>query len=227
MKHSSSKGPDAFQLALLYFPLLYLSLGIIILFQLRGLGASLVFAAGWIYLAPPLLCRLTLALFGPPVTADASPESREFRVWWFLTQVQMIFNRIGVLEELLRLVPGLYGSWLSLWGSRVSPFSFWARDILVSERYLLRVEKGALIASQCGLAGHVVTLDDQGRYHLLVAPIRVGAGAILGIRSGLGPGCQVAAGEMLPAGRLLPPFTCWQDGRKQACTNQNDLSQQQ
>ena len=209
--------PDAFQLSLLYFPLLYLLGGLFILLRLHGLTASVIFALGWIYLLPPILCRLVLALFGRPLTRDALPHSRAFRVWWFLTQLQMLFNRIGVLEELLRLVPGLYGSWLTLWGSKVSPFSFWARDILVSERYLLRVEAGVLIASQAGLAGHIVNLDDQGRHRLLVAPIVVERGAILGIRSGLGPGCRVGAGEMLPAGRMLPPFSCWRDGRKHHC----------
>lgn len=209
--------PDGFQIALLYFPLLYLLAGGYLLMQLSGVMPRLLAGLGWIYLLPPLTCRLTLALFGPPVTRDALPGSRAFRLWWFLTQLQMIFNRIGLLEELLRLVPGLYGAWLSLWGSKVSPFSFWARDILVSERYLLTVERGAVIASQCGLAGHVVTLDDQGRHHLLVAPITVEQGAMLGIRSGLGPGCRVAAGEMLPAGRMLPPYCSWKNGRKQRC----------
>ncbi len=211
--------PDIFQLALLYFPLLYLLSGGYVLLQFDGIWQAILFALGWIYLLPPVSCRVVLALFGKPVTSDTTPDSRTFRIWWFLTQLQMVFNRIGVLEELLRLVPGLYGSWLTLWGSKVSPFSFWSRDILISERYLLNVEAGAVIAAQCGLAGHVITLDDEGHQHLLVAPITIRRGAILGIRCGMGPGCRVGAGEMLPAGRMLPPFTCWRDGRKHKCAD--------
>ncbi|HEC06847.1 MAG TPA: hypothetical protein ENJ12_08350 [Thiolapillus brandeum] len=217
MNRNQHQRPELFQILLLYFPLAFLSLGGLLSLQFQSVAGGLMFAAAWLYLLPPVTCRITLALFGRPLTRDSTPQDRSFRVWWFLTQLQMPFNRIGLLEELLRLVPGLYGSWLTLWGSRVSPFSFWARDILISERYLLTVEKGAVIASQCGLAGHVVTLDERGNHHLQVAPIVIEYGAMLGIRSGLGPGCKVAAGEMLPAGRMLPPFTCWKDGRKHKC----------
>ncbi len=126
----------------------------------------------------------------------------------------MPFNRLGFLEELLRLIPGAYALWLNLWGSSVSPFAFWSRSVLISERYLVRVGRGAVFGAYSGLAGHLVIRGDGGRMRLTVAPVVVDAGAILGIRAGLGPGCRLFAGEMLPANRLLPPFTGWRHGRK-------------
>jgi hypothetical protein len=215
MQKDAPYKPGLFQITLLYFPLAFVLAGGILAFQFPTLASGMLFALAWLYLLPPLTCRSTQAMFGTPLTNDSTVEDKPFRLWWFLTQLQMIFNRIGLLEDLLRLVPGLYGSWLTLWGSRVSPFSFWGRDILISERYLLTVGPGAVIASQTGFSGHLLTLDEQGVQHLLVAPIVVDTGVMLGIRSGLGPGCRVAAKEMLPAGRMLPPFTLWRDGRKQ------------
>ena len=133
---------------------------------------------------------------------------------WLLTQLQMPFNRVALLEELLRLIPGLYSLWLNLWGSRVSLMTFWTRDVLISERYLLTIEPGVTLASQTGITAHLVNPDADGELRLVVAPVVIERGAMLGIRSGLGPGCRVFAGELLPAGRMLPPYTGWQGGRR-------------
>lgn len=151
---------------------------------------------------------------GATITESATQNHRAYKVWWLLTQLQMPFNRIGLLEELLRLVPGLYSAWLNLWGARVSLFTFWARDVLISERYLLSIEPNVVVASQTGIAGHLVDRDKDGQLILVVAPVVIERGAMLGIRSGLGPGCRLFSGEVLPVGRILPAFTGWQDGRK-------------
>ena len=191
-----------------YFPLTFLVVG--------GLAAwwaqSFTLGLAWLYLGPPALCRLTLALWGSPETTSATVDEAAYLRWWFLTQLQMPFNRLGVLEELLRLIPGAYALWLNLWGSSVSPFAFWSRSVLISERYLVRV--GAVFGAYSGLAGHLVVRGGDGRIRLTVSSVVVESGAIVGIRAGLGPGCRLFAGEVLPANRLLPPFTGWRDGRK-------------
>lgn len=167
----------------------------------------------WVYLVPPLLSRLAL-LPGPPLADGAPPDSAVFRRWWLLTQLQMLFNRVGLLEDLLRLVPGLYSAWLNLWGSRVSLMTFWARDVVITERYLLTIAPGVTVAGQVGIVAHLVTPGADGGLRLLVAPIVVERGAMLGIRSGVGPGCRVFANEVLPAGRMLPPFSGWRNGAR-------------
>jgi hypothetical protein len=196
--------------ALGYVPLLFLAGGGL----LAWWAQSFALALAWLYLLPPLLCRLVLALFGSPETASATPDQPVYLRWWLLTQLQMPFNRLGVLEELLRLIPGVYALWLNLWGASVSPFAFWSRSVLVSERYLVRVGRGAVFGAYSGLAGHLVTRGEDGRMRLTVAPVVVEPGAVVGIRAGLGPGCRLCAGEVLPANRLLPPFTTWRGGRK-------------
>lgn len=208
-----TKRVPIYMAVLTYLPLLLIGGGLLLAMHApTPLGAIGLFAA-WLYLLPPLLGRLVL-LRGVPVCAAAAPTDAAFRRWWLLTQLQMPFNRVAVLEELLRLVPGLYSLWLNLWGARVSLMTFWSRDVLISERYLLTIEPGVTVAGQVGLIAHLVAPDESGELRLQLAPVVIEAGAMLGIRSGLGPGCRVFAGELLPAGRLLPPHTGWRDGRK-------------
>lgn len=210
-------GIPVYMVAMNYWPLVFLTCGGwtgLVAADRLGAWAGFGLFLGWLYLLPPLLCRLLIGLFGRPVTERATPHQPAFRLWWFLTQLQMPFNRIGLLEELLRLVPGLYSSWLNLWGARVSLLTFWTRDVLISERYLLTVESGVTIASQTGITAHLVDRDAQGQLRLLVAPVVIERAAVMGIRSGLGPGCRLYAGELLPTGRMLPPHCGWRAGRK-------------
>lgn len=207
---SSAESPPFRLVALGYFPLIFLAGGGL----LAWWAQSFALALAWLYLLPPLLCRLLLLLFGVPETTSCTPDHPVYLRWWLLTQLQMPFNRLGLLEEVLRFVPGLYALWLNLWGSSVSPFAFWSRSVLISERYLVQVGHGALFGAYSGLAGHVVNRDGDGQLRLTVARVVVEPGAIVGIRAGLGPGCRVFAGETLPANRILPPFTGWKEGRK-------------
>lgn len=199
--------------ALTYLPLLLILSGILLATRLSSLAAACGVFMLWLYLLPPVLGRIVL-LTGSPVTDGAAPGEAAFKRWWLLTQLQMPFNRIGLLEELLRLVPGLYSLWLNLWGARVSLMTYWTRDVLISERYLLTIEPGVTLASQTGITAHLVSPDAYGELRLMVAPVVIERGAVLGIRSGLGPGCRVFAGELLPAGRMLPPYHGWRDGHK-------------
>ena len=201
--------------ALNYLPVLLILSGILIALQFSSTAASFGIFFLWLYLLPPLLCRLAL-LTGLPVTDGAGPNEPVFRKWWFLTQLQMPFNRVGLLEEVLRLVPGLYSLWLNLWGAKVSLMTFWTRDVFISDRYLLTIEPGVTLASRTGVSAHLVSPGADGVLRLVVAPVVIERGAVLGIRSGLGPGCRLFAGELLPAGRMLPPHTGWRDGRKLA-----------
>jgi hypothetical protein len=197
-----------------YYSVLYLAAGAVAV-ALAGPSSAVRAAAalGWIYLLPPLLGRLILAVCGCP-HGRATPETPAYRTWWLLTQVQMIFNRVRVLEELLRLVPGAYSLWLNLWGSRVSLLCFWSPGVFVADRYLLRVGRGAVLGARSHIGGHLVSPSGDGSWELIVAPVTIAAGSVVGALAGVGPGCVVHANETLPAGRLLAPFTAWKDGRR-------------
>jgi hypothetical protein len=201
-------------LAANYYPIAFVAAGALAVAATAVRPAArLGLALAWCYLLPPLLGRLLLGAFGRP-RGPAPPDSRAYRTWWLLTQIQMVFNRIPILEELLRLVPGAYALWLNLWGSRVSPFAYWAPGALVTDRYALRVGRGAVLGTRSLIGAHVVTRDADGGYVLIAAPLTIGAGSIVGALAAVGPGCHVYDNETLPGGQLLAPFTAWRGGRK-------------
>lgn len=198
-----------------YVTPLYLAAGAALM--LRGewsAGGATLFTIAHVYLLPPLLCRALLALFGRPL-GEFQVQERGFRLWWLLTQLQILYARLPVLEELLRLVPGLYSLWLTLWGGRASPWAYWSPGVVVADRYLLRIGPGAVLGGGCRIGGHLLRRGTDGTLTLTVAPMRIDGGALIGLHAGVGPGCHVHAGETVPAGRLLRPFTTWQGGRGQ------------
>lgn len=204
-----------FLVAANYVPFAFVAAGALVVAGARslGVGGRVGLGLAWLYLLPPLLGRVWLAARGRPAGRH-EPDSRAYRTWWLLTQLQMVYNRVPLLEEALRLVPGAYAAWLTLWGSRVSALVFWAPGVLVTDRYLLEIARGVVLGTRCTLGSHVVTAGERGGYVLTVAPIALEAGCVVGALAGIGPGCRVHAGESVPAGRLLPPFSAWKDGRK-------------
>jgi len=201
--------PDGFSLALNYLPLLHVASGVALAFAtFSTAGARLACLALWLYLLPPVVSRVTLAAFGRP-DGRATLETRDYRVWWFLTQWQMVFNRLPWLEELLRLVPGLYPLWIGLWGGRLSQFAYVSPGVLITDRYLVDVGRGAVLGMKCTLAGHIAMRDDSGRFVVVIGAPIVEAEAIVGGEASLGPGATLRAGHMLPAGRRVAPFGAW------------------
>jgi hypothetical protein len=197
-----------------YYTLAYVAAGVfVVAAPALGPGARVAVALAWLYLLPPLLARLAMAVLGRP-HGEFTPEARAYRTWWLLTQLQVIYGRVALLEEALRIVPGAYSLWLRLWGSKVSVLVLWSPGVMVTDRYLLRVAKGVVVGTRSTLGGHIATVDGRGAYRLTIAPIVLDEGSVVGALCGLGPGCHVFPRETVPAGRLLPPFTAWKDGRK-------------
>src|SRR5262245_1928087 len=191
-----------YTLALNYLPLAQLLLGAAVVGgRARSLPFVLLWSAAWLYVVPPVVCRLTLLLFGRPDGRGLTQDTRAYKVWWFTHQWQVVFNRLPWLEELLRLVPGLYALWIRSWGGRVSPWAYWGPGSLVVDRFLVVVEAGAVIGMGAGLTGHIGYLSADGTFLVDVAAPLVGRGAIMGTRSGLGPGAELAPHQVLPAGR--------------------------
>ena len=203
-----------YSLALNYLPALFLGAGALAVWWAGGWSGRLLVGLFWIYLLPPLLGRAVLVALGRPQGRDVRQNERAYTVGWFLAQLQVPFNRLPALEELLRLVPGLYSAWLNLWGGRVSPFAYWGPGARILDRCLVRVERRAVIGTGVLLSGHLGLVAEDGEFAVDIAPVTVEEGAIVGAAAALGPGARVSAGEMVPSGRSIPPFTVWQGGRK-------------
>src|SRR5262245_49267518 len=94
----------AFTLALNYLPLVQLLTGAAVVAAVGHSNRSRFFiAVAWLYLVPPLVCRMTILVFGRPQGRGLTQNTRAYKVWWFTHQWQVVFNRLPWLEELLRL----------------------------------------------------------------------------------------------------------------------------
>jgi hypothetical protein len=203
---SRPEPPSTFSLVLNVWPALHLAGGAALALGLAdGAAARAGVFALWLYLLPPLAARALIALFGRP-EGRLTQDMRSYRVWWALTQLQMVFNRFPALEEALRLAPGLYAAWIALWGGRISARAFIGPRVVVTDRYAISVESGAVLGFSGALAGHMALREADGRWVVVAAGPHVEAGAILGGGAGLGPGAVLARGALLPAGRRVGPF---------------------
>ena len=120
----------------------------------------------------------------------------------------------------MKLIPGLYNIWLNLWGSSVHILALWGPDVVVSDRYLLKIGR-SLLGTECFLSGHIITKKDFNQFNLTIGTIRIDEGAIIGARVMIAPGCHVYKNEIITAGQHLPPNAEFKDGRKQLNPNKN------
>ncbi len=172
----------------------------------------ILFSLCWIYLLPALICRVLIMMLGKPVGC-VDNTSAVFIYWWFLTQLQMIYARLPFLEEILRFFPGLYSVWLNLWGAKVSIFTYWSPGVIIADRYHLTIGSGAVIGGGCRIGAHVVLLDQERKQRLILAPVTIEKNTLVGLHAGVSPGCHIYAGETVPAGKLLKPFSTIKGGR--------------
>lgn len=200
--------PGAFSLWLNGLPLLHLLAGGLLAAGADTGGRQALLLAAWIYLLPPLASRLTILLWGLP-QGRLTQETTAYRVWWVVTQWQILFNRLPWLEEALRFVPGLYALWIGLWGGRLSPRAYVGPGVVITDRHAVRVERGAVLGMKSILCGHLVQRTDDGRWLVLAAAPVVEIEAILGGDARLGPGAILRAGQTLPTGRFVRPFDEW------------------
>lgn len=208
-KFNELEKPSNFSLWLNVLPLVHLASGVGLVFGLCDTVASgLITSIAWIYLLPPVASRLILTAFGRP-QGELSQDMTAYRVWWVLTQWQILFNRLPFLEELLRLVPGLYSAWIRLWGGNLSPRAYVGPGVRITDRHAIYVGHGAILGMKAILSGHLVLRNEDGRWLVLAAAPIVEAEAILGGDTKLGPGAVLRAGEMLPTGRFVRPFDEW------------------
>ena len=195
-------------------PLLQLSVAtLLVLVPTFSWSVRLALVVGWIFVVPALAARLVLARWSEP-TRDVPFASDAFFKWWAISNLQALFNRLPMLEEVLRLVPGLYSAWLRLWGARIGRTTFWAPGTRVLDRSFLEIGDDVVLGAGARLSSHLIVSHAEGGMRLQVAPIRIGDGAVVGGCSVLGPGSEIAPREATNACQVLPPFSRWENGRR-------------
>jgi hypothetical protein len=182
-------------------------------FLAHGTLAKCLVCMGGIYIAPPVLVRLLL-VFRPLSAGSHGLNTAAFLTWWASAQGQIVFCRFPFLEEILRLVPGLYSAWLRLWGAKIGRLTYWAPGVRVLDRSLLDIGDNVVFGAGVRLNPHVIANDEENVPCLHLGPVRVGHGCRIGGYSLLTAGTSVEPGQTLKAFALSPPFTVWREGRR-------------
>jgi hypothetical protein len=175
-------------------------------------------AAAWLtpailFLFPPLVVRAS-TWWSPLTSGRLEPGSRGFLHWWFAAQWQVIFTRLPMLEEMIRMIPGLYSVWLRLWGARVGSLVYWSPGVVILDRPLVRIGNRVIFGVGARLTPHVLAPNGSRGMALYLSPITIGDGALIGGHSVLLPGCEVAEGEVTPPFRTIHAFSRFANGRR-------------
>ena len=190
-----------------------ITLGAIIYFLCMRPWLCVGVAIAWIYLLPPVFCRIVALLL--PIRRETIPiSSRDFFAWWISLNLQVLFSRFPALEEALRLVPGLYSLWLRLWGSKIGRLTYWAAGTQIFDRQLLRVGNHVTFGAGVRLVPHVILPDPTRHNVLLLAPIHIGDHVNVGGHSLLAAGTHIAPGESTRAFLILPPLGRLENGHR-------------
>jgi hypothetical protein len=203
-----------------------LMLGFNCLPLLHGLAVGLVVGIGWapigwriaaglavLYLAPVFLARIAL-LVSPITEGRIHVGSRAFFTWWMLANLQMLFCRLPMLEEIIRIVPGLYSLWLRLWGARIGRLTYWGAGLRILDRSFLRIGDDVVFGAAVRLNPHVLGRNEQGEMELTLASIVVGDRTMVGGYSLLTAGTEIAADESTRACLISSPFSRWKNGSR-------------
>ena len=166
-----------------------------------------------LYLAPALAARIVIAV-SPVAEGRIRPGTGAFFTWWTLANLQMIFCRLPMLEEIIRLVPGLYSLWLRLWGARIGRLTYWGAGLRILDRSYLRIGDDVIFGAAVRINPHVLTRNEQGEMELILASIVVGDRTIVGGYSLLTAGTEIVPDECTRAFLISPPFSRWENGSR-------------
>ncbi|MBY0517832.1 MAG: hypothetical protein K2P81_13055 [Bacteriovoracaceae bacterium] len=184
----------------------YIGFALAVTIAWLGYAYPLWVAVVALYLMPPFLARVTLLILGKPENNSPVPSKSAY-AWWITTQLQVPFMRFSFLEELLRLVPGLYSFWLRLWGAKVGKFVFWSPKVLIADRPFVEIGDQAVLGYGAKMTSHLLTKDPKTlKLSLIFGEPKIGNRAIVGTMSAIAPGAMLGEGETLKATSALPPF---------------------
>ena len=143
---------------------------------------------------------------------DIPLGSSAFLRWWACFQCQVLFLRFPALEEVLRMIPGVYSLWLRLWGSRIGKLTYWAPQTLILDRGFLDI--GDHVVFGAGVRNNPHVMENDSTPVLRLSPVKIGDDCMIGGYSLLTAGTEIAPGEATRAFLISPPFSKWKDGRR-------------
>jgi acetyltransferase-like isoleucine patch superfamily enzyme len=201
-------------LALNYVPLMHvLAVAAAVGVAWAPYGWRILAGGTLLFVVPALAARALHALIPIPGT-HVRVGTHAFFAWWAMANLQMLFSRIPAIEEALRLVPGLYSTWLRLWGARIGRLTYWGAGLRILDRSFLHIGDDVIFGAAVRLNPHVLARNEQGELELILAPIVIGDRSVVGGYSLLTAGTELAADECTRAFLVSPPFSHWRKGKR-------------
>lgn len=142
-----------------------------------------------LYLLPVLSFRVHNVIF-PLRAGKTDLASKEYSPWYGSYCFQRIYNDMLFLESILRSFPGVYSSWLRLWGAKIGKGIMWTPNIQILDRSMIELGDRVFFGNEVYLCSHAVTKMD-GQEVLGVYPIKIGEQSFVGAQSKIGPGAEV------------------------------------
>lgn len=212
--HSLSVGQRLMVMLLNYISLLHAVAVIgIAVYDWTGIWWRVLAALGLLFIAPALAARIIVKGF-PPRSTVIRMGSNDFFKWWAMINLQVLFCRLTIVEEAMRLVPALYSAWLRLWGSRIGRLVYWAPGTRILDRSFLDIGDDVIFGAGVRISPHVMIRNEQGETEILLAPVKIGSRAVVGGYSLLAAGTELPPDEASRACLLSPPFTKWREGKR-------------
>lgn len=154
----------------------------------------------------PLLIHKIHDHFYPIKEGISYLQGNEYSPWWGSHQIQSIYITFGVLESVLRLIPGAFSLWLRLWGAKVGKNVYWTPKVEIADRSLIEIGDNVIFGQSCGILSHVVKPKKQNLM-LYVKKVKIGNNVFLGAGSYLGPGVFIEDKNFIAADSRLYPNT--------------------
>ena len=162
-----------------------------------------------IYIVPPLITRIAL-LICPLKKTEYELFTKEYYVWWLTFCTQIIYLRFPFLEEIIRVIPGLYSMWLRIfWGAKIGRFTYWAPGTRILDRPFINIGNNVIFAADVRLNPHA-----QLNGKLILAPVTIEDNVIVGAYSLLVAGTVIKANQETKPFLKSAPFTVWDNGVK-------------
>lgn len=166
-----------------------------------------------VYIWPPLMWRFLSPFIPAQMGSSYLGVHTETVNGWFVSyQIQRIYNALPFLESVLKLVPGLYSSWLRLWGARIGAKVNWTSQSKVIDRPFIHIGDRCLIGNAAYLSAHSIKKKDD-RYLLYLKEISIGSDVVLSLQSIVGPGVTIGNRAFVMARTAILPNTTISEGQ--------------
>lgn len=157
----------------------------------------------WPYLIPLLCYRMMIFIY--PIKeggAYIGVNEKKFSPWLVSLRIQQVYIVFPQLERLLFFLPGMYATWLKLWGSKIGKNVFFVPNIVIHDRGLLELGDNIVFGDKCYLSSHFLEVK-SGRFFSYVKKIKIESNVFIGAMTHMGPGTHIKSNQKIATGTIF------------------------